>query len=114
MKQKHNILRLLLKYLPRSLFIALETMPPRKVIRRIDKTMSLGPQMQGLTPFKPNLRNIRLTEEPIEKFRKFLERLSTNLGQSKGAILSQVLTNREVTSIKNISFYIHKLMFLST
>ena len=75
-------------------------MPPKKrgkVVRRIDKTMSFGPQMQGLRPFKPNLKNIRLTRERIEKLCKFLQQQSTNLGQSIGAILSQVLSNRDVS-----------------
>ena len=73
-------------------------MPPKKkVIRRIDKSMSFGPQMQGHRPFKPNLKNIRLTKERIEGLRKYIKRQSTNLGQSIGAILSQILTNRDVS-----------------
>ena len=72
-------------------------MPRRGKIPRIDKTMSDGPQRRGEMPFKPNLKNKRLTKERIVKSRRDLEKLSRNLGQSIGAILSQVTTNRDVS-----------------
>ena len=82
-------------------------MPPRKVMR-IDKTMSKAPQMQGLRSFKPNLKIVRLTKEWIENIRKFLQRQSNNLGHSIGAILSQALTNREVSSMKTLFIFVTK------
>ena len=66
------------------------------VVRRIDKTMSIEPQLQGLRPFKVNLKNVKITRERCEKIRRFLRRQSRNSGRSIGDILSQSLTPREV------------------
>ena len=75
---------------------------------RIDKTMSESPQLQGLRPFKVNLKNVKIERERCKKIRIFLERQSNKLGRSVGDILSQSLTLREVSKHNSSQgFYIH-------
>ena len=75
------------------------------VIRRIDKTMSKGPQLEGLRTFKVRLKNVKMGRERCEKIRKFLQRQSDKLGRPIGDILSQSLTPREVSLQNTFTVY---------
>ena len=69
----------------------------RKVIKRLDKAMSTGPQLQGLRPFYGHVKNIKMTKERCQKIRRFLERQQRLTGRSIGDILSQSISQCEVS-----------------
>ena len=69
---------------------------PKKTVHRIDRTMSLEPQLEGLRPFKVNM-NAKLSKERCEKIRKFLQQQTRQTGRSISNLLSQSLTTREVS-----------------
>ena len=69
----------------------------KKVVMRLDKDRSIEPQLQGLRPFYGQLKNVKMRKERCQKIRKFLVQQSKNTGLTIGYILSQSISQREVS-----------------